>query len=227
MRSKIVVMLMLSILSLPVFSFAEDEAKVKEVISGDSMILDSGEIVKLIGVSMPKDMDEPKRDYFMKASKEFSERAIKDNGRSVRLEYCERKRDEFNNVLAYVYIDNLLLNAELIKMGLYDISADFYDKKYLEIYDSARSEAKNQKRGIWADLNVQKEKYTGAVVGNNRNRKYHKYDCRYVVLINDSNKKKFKDQDEAISAGYTPCSFCRPDKKVVNCIPTEGEGDEK
>lgn len=197
------------------------EAKVKEVMSGDTMILDSGEIVKLMGIAIPTDFPEAKKEFFKKGAKELCEQLIKDNSRSIKLEYNEKKRDEYNNILAYVYIDKMFLNAELIRRGFFVLSVDFSDERYLETFRSMEAEAKEQKRGIWADLDERMEKYTGAVVGNKKSRKYHKYDCKYVLLLSDSNKKKFKNQDEAVSAGYSPCNHCRPDKTIVNFVPAE------
>lgn len=230
MKEKYIIVLTLFSLLLFVRCFAAEEVnevKVKEVISGDTIVLDTGEIIKLIGVSVPTDMQESKKDFFKKGAKELCWKLIKDNSRSVRLEYAEKKRDEYNNMLAYVYIDKLFLNTELIRRGFFTVPMDFSDEKYMEVYRSMEAEAKDQKRGIWADLTKQEERYAGAVVGNAKNRKYHKYDCKYVLLLSDSNKKKFMNQDEAISAGYSPCNCCRPDKRIISYAPSEGEDNEK
>jgi len=44
--------------------------------------------------------------------------------------------------------------------------------------------------------------------------KYHTTDCGIAKNIKPGNKICFKTQEEAIKAGYMPCSVCKPDEKL-------------
>lgn len=224
MRRTIVFLLVLLILINVNLSYSTElikEAYVTKIVSGNTVVLKSGEIVKLIGVVTSPEISDAKKEYFNKKITRFNEKLIKNNNRIIRLEYDKEMRDKYNNLLAYVYVDKIFLNAELIKKGFFAVPSDFKSGKYFEHFKHLEAEAKEQKRGIWANLAKQIDLYTGPVVGTKRRKKYHGPDCRFVLILKETNKVEFKNQDEAIAAGYTPCFHCRPDKKLIKFIKVE------
>ena len=87
------------------------------VIDGDTIQLDGGERVRLIGVDTPEAVD-PRRpvQYFGKEASAFTRRLAE--GHTVRLEYGDESFDRYQRTLAYVYLeDGTFLNAEIIRQG--------------------------------------------------------------------------------------------------------------
>jgi micrococcal nuclease len=91
-------------------------AKVSRVIDGDTLQLSTGEEVRLIGVDTPETKHPRKSvEYFGKEASAFTKHLVE--GREVRLEFDVQRRDKYKRTLAYVYIGERMLNAELLGQG--------------------------------------------------------------------------------------------------------------
>lgn len=121
---------------------------VVRVVDGDTLVLDGGERVRLIGVDTPESVD-PRRpvQHFGKEASAFTRRLIE--GRRVRLERGWEKRDRHGRTLAYVYRDDgLLLNAEIIRQG-YGHALTRFPHPRLEVFRALEREARDGRRGLW------------------------------------------------------------------------------
>lgn len=119
------------------------------VVDGDTLVLDGGERVRLIGVNSPESVD-PRRpvEYFGKEAAAFT-RALAE-GRKVRLEYDLEKRDQYGRTLAYVYLeDGRMLNAEIIRQG-YGQTYVRFPFKYRDEFLALERQARAEGRGLWA-----------------------------------------------------------------------------
>jgi len=119
------------------------------VVDGDTLELDGGERVRLIGVDTPEAVD-PRRpvQYFGKEASAFTRRMAQ--GRSVRLEYDQETRDSYGRTLAYVYLhDGTLLNSEIIRQG-YGHAYTRFPFRYQAEFLALEREARAQGRGLWA-----------------------------------------------------------------------------
>jgi micrococcal nuclease len=122
---------------------------VARVVDGDTLVLDSGQRVRLIGVDTPETVhpQRPPEPLGPEAS-EFTRRLVE--GRPVRLEFDRERWDAYQRVLAYVYVDDLLLNEELIRAGLsrafttYPFRSDMQRR-----FRAAEAEARAGRRGLW------------------------------------------------------------------------------
>ena len=87
------------------------------VIDGDTIILNNGERVRLIGVDTPETKHPRKPvEYYGKEASAFTKKMIE--GKEVRLEYDWQRKDKYGRTLAYVYLKNgTFLNAEIVKQG--------------------------------------------------------------------------------------------------------------
>lgn len=122
---------------------------VERVIDGDTLKLDGGERVRLIGVDTPElgDSRAAVRAYARLAT-EFVRQACE--GQRVRLEYNQQLRDRYGRTLAYVYLENgTFLNAELIRQG-YGFAYTRFPFTYLEEFRQLEQEARAAERGLWA-----------------------------------------------------------------------------
>jgi len=153
-RSKYFQSLFLILTVLLVFfaaSSARDLATVRRVVDGDTLVLVSGEKVRLIGVDTPE-TKHPKKpvQYFGREACQFTSRMLQ--GKKVVLEYDWQRRDRYGRLLAYVYLsDGTFLNAKIIKEG-YGFANTRYRFKYLDQFKSYEKEAREKGNGLWKHI---------------------------------------------------------------------------
>ena len=115
-------------------TLAGDEAIVKRVVDGDTIIVHyqgKEERVRLIGVDTPETVHPSKPvEYFGKEASGFTKKLLP-VGTKVRLEFDHDLRDRYGRLLAYVYVGEALVNAEIIKQG-YGHAYTRFPFKYLE-----------------------------------------------------------------------------------------------
>ena len=63
------------------------------------------------------------------------------------------KEDKYGRYLAWVFVDDVLLQDSLIKNGLAKVSYLYGDYKYTEMIQASEEIAKSEKLGIWSDEN--------------------------------------------------------------------------
>ncbi len=149
---------------------------VKRVIDGDTLELENGEKVRLIGVDTPETKDPRKPvQYFGKEAAEFTRGQVE--GRKVWLEYDQTKKDKYGRTLAYVhYIEfghkmlkegrcipfevELVLNEAIIDWG-YGHAYTKYPFKYMEKYQGLEKEARVAGRGLWTPKKEKEGSETG------------------------------------------------------------------
>ena len=121
-----------------------------KVIDGDTIVLSNGEKVRLIGVDTPETKHPQKPvEYYGKEATAFTNRMV--GGKVVKLKYDAQRRDKYGRLLAYVYLmDGTFLNAEIIKQG-YGHAYTRFPFKYMEEFRQYEKEAREAKRGLWAD----------------------------------------------------------------------------
>ncbi len=140
-------------LSQPTALRCSDHRTVKRVVDGDTLLLENGERVRLIGVDTP----ETKRpntpvQYFGKEATAFTRRMVE--GKRVKLEFDPanahlKHRDRYGRTLAYVFLENgTLLNAEIIRQG-YGFAMTKYPFARMEEFRRLERQAREQRRGLW------------------------------------------------------------------------------
>ncbi len=129
---------------------------VREVVDGDTIkVRPAGgvEIVRLIGVDTPE-VKHPERpvECFGRAASRFTRRVLE--GQMVRLERdaTQENRDRYGRLLRYVYLmDGTDLSHLLIRRGYgyeYTYRIPYRER---EKYRAAEREARQAKRGLWAE----------------------------------------------------------------------------
>jgi micrococcal nuclease len=143
------------VLSLHKKSFKKFSAKVIEVIDGDTIKIETGEIVRLLGIDAPETNhpDLPYQTYGQEAKDYLRKRIL---NRTCVFEFDENnKYDIYNRILAFVYLDNNLINAEMVKNGyayVYTKSKNIKTKEFLILENIARK----SKKGLWGIINERK-----------------------------------------------------------------------
>jgi micrococcal nuclease len=123
-------------------------ARVVFVYDGDTIKLDNGERVRYLGIDTPEmNYKKPPPERFAEQAKIFNEQLVAQ--KKVRLEFDAQKRDKYNRLLAYVYVDDIFVNAEILKQGYGKVYIIPPNVKYADEFLALQREARAGKKGIW------------------------------------------------------------------------------
>lgn len=141
-------------------SSAHGYYNVSRVVDGDTIELSNGETVRYIGIDTPE-IREKENSYWVYKPMPFAEKAKDFNrklveGKSVRLEFDVQKKDKYKRLLAYVYIEDKMVNIEMVRQGLAMIYTYPPNVKYSQRFLDAQREARDNKTGLWVDLEENK-----------------------------------------------------------------------
>lgn len=152
------------------------EGKVSYVVDGDTFDIQitnaSDERVRAILVDTPesKGKFEENPEPFAIEAYEFTKELIE--GRTVWLEIDKEERDQYDRLLAYIWLDDVVMNKEvltdddeviiigekigritlnelLLKEGLAEVAVFPPNVKYQEQFEMTEKQAKTEERGLW------------------------------------------------------------------------------
>lgn len=126
------------------------EYLVVKVIDGDTIELSNGEKVRYIGIDTPE-LHHPQRsvEYFAREVYEANRRLVE--GKKVRLEFDVEKRDRYGRLLAYVYVDGVMVNEWLVANGYAQVATFPPNVKYADRFLKLEKEARRLKLGLWKE----------------------------------------------------------------------------
>ena len=127
------------------------EARVTRVVDGDTVeasIDGKAEDIRYIGVDTPESVKPgtPVQCYALRAS-HFNERLVE--GETVRLEYDAEHRDVYGRLLAYVYLGDRFVNAELVRRGYATTLTIPPNTRFAELFARLENVALEAGRGLW------------------------------------------------------------------------------
>ncbi len=123
-----------------------DTALVTEVIDGDTIVIEGGYRVRYIGIDTPE--IHPQLEPFALEALEANRQLVE--GKIVRLEQDVSPTDKYQRLLRYIWVDGILVNAELVRLGLAEANAYPPDTRYQEYLEELETEAREAGRGMWA-----------------------------------------------------------------------------
>lgn len=145
-------------------TFSNGPFRITYVIDGDTILLNNKEKVRLIGIDAPEIQhnDIPSQ-RFGEEAKEFLKHLAE--GKEGTLEYEPNDiRDKYGRLLAYVFLKDKLLNAEMIRQGYARVFMKFPFSKKNE-FIRLENEARKKGIGIWSgQLSVENEKAKAPVL---------------------------------------------------------------
>ncbi len=126
-----------------------DLIKVANVVDGDTIKLENGQVVRYIGIDTPETVhpSKPVQCFGKEASAKNKELV---NGKEVRLVKDVSETDKYGRLLRYVYVGDTFVNDYLVRNGFANSSTYPPDVKYQEQFKKAEEEARTNKRGLWA-----------------------------------------------------------------------------
>ena len=127
------------------------DAKVLRVVDGDTIeasVDGATEDVRYIGVDTPESVKpgEPVECFALRAS-HFNKRLVE--GETVRLEYDAEERDAYGRLLAYVYLGDRFVNAELVRRGFATTLTISPNTRFAELFARLEEKASELGRGLW------------------------------------------------------------------------------
>lgn len=129
----------------------ETRYHVAHVIDGDTLVLDDGTKVRLIGVDTPETGGYKPAEAWGAEATAFARKMIGQAGGEVKLQFDDERIDKFGRHLAYVWCGDQLLNEELIRAGLGEYLSGFrYSQSMKRRFRAAESEARSHQTGIWS-----------------------------------------------------------------------------
>ncbi len=142
----------LLLLPLVIISFCIQSEKVHviDIIDGDTILTDIGK-VRLLGINAPE-MGQP----CYKESKEFLKRILL--GKEVILEFDKYKKDRYGRYLAWVWINDTLVNVLIVKKGYARIFLFGYERYRDEIINAEKYAYEFSNGCLW-----KKSKYFGCL----------------------------------------------------------------
>jgi endonuclease YncB( thermonuclease family) len=191
---------------------ADFPAKVVGISDGDSLTVlkaDKTQVkIRLHAIDAP----ESGQDFATRSKQATSELAF---GKTVTVR--PTSTDRYGRTVAEVVLpDGRSLNRELVRAGM-----AWWFREYApndRELERLESEAREAKRGLWAQSNPippwdwragKGQPATVGVIGNRRSRLYHKPSCRGVAVMKAENRVEFATAERAEAAGFRKAGDCR------------------
>ena len=144
-------LLPLLLLTVPAASAAPLEGAVVRVVDGDTIhvkVGDRTEKVRYIGMNTPE-VHHPTRgeEPGGREATEANRRLVA--GKRVRLETDVQARDRYGRLLAYVWVGDVMVNAELVRQGYAQVMTVPPNVRHQELFVKLQREAREAGRGLW------------------------------------------------------------------------------
>jgi micrococcal nuclease len=231
-------LLIVGMLALPPLNgvWANDRATLIKVVDGDTLdVLVDGRKrrIRLIGVDTSelhesdKLIRDAKRSSCTEAElQELGAQATQfvlrllSPGDSVRLEYSHRRYDDYQRILAFVWLpDGRLLNELLLCEGYAQALLHYvFRSDYRVRFQQCGQQAQAASKGLWSagcwtaarssQPTVPQRRSPGVVRGNRKSRIYHLPECPYYDRLHQTNVVGFATETEAQEAGYRKAKNC-------------------
>jgi micrococcal nuclease len=176
-------------------------------LDGDTIVLTDGRKVRYIGIDTPElGSTDPREVERARQAKQVNDELVQ--GAKLRLEYDVERYDQYNRVLAYVFLpDGRMVNTELVRQGLARVLLKSPNLRFRNELVQAQREAITARQGLWQELPVAQEPH---YVGNIRSYRFHRPSCPGAQSIAPGNRRLIKTPLEAYMEGYSPAKDCNP-----------------
>ncbi|WP_052487202.1 thermonuclease family protein [Gordoniibacillus kamchatkensis] len=128
-----------------------DTAKVERVVDGDTLEVTLNghkEKVRLIGIDTPetKKPNTPVM-YYGKEASDFTKKKLQ--GKTVELEWDVDRKDRYDRLLAYVWLEGEMFNRTLVQEGYARMATFPPNVKYVDLFKKDQEQARSQEKGLW------------------------------------------------------------------------------
>ncbi len=127
---------------------APDYVRVERVIDGDTILVESGDKVRYIGIDAPEVASGRKEEEcFASAATQKNKELVE--GKMVRLERDVSEKDKYGRLLRYVYQDDFFINEILVSEGYAKSVTYPPDVRYADYFLGKEKIASQESRGLW------------------------------------------------------------------------------
>ena len=129
--------------------------KFEACVDGDTikvMLDDKKTTVRFLAIDTPETVHPTKGEQpFGKEASNYTCDKVK-NAKKLEIEYDEgsTKTDKYNRALGWVFVDDTLLQKDLVSLGYAKVAYLYGDYKYTEDLKKEESVAKSKKLGVWS-----------------------------------------------------------------------------
>jgi endonuclease YncB( thermonuclease family) len=180
---------------------------IKFVYDGDTILLNTGQKVRYLGIDAPEiGCGERKSEFMALAARDENIRLVKK--RKVTLEFDRERTDQYGRLLAYVYLENgEMVNALLIRKGLAHVAIKLPNLRYLQPLLRFQRLAMEERIGIWK---APERKAEAFYLGNSKSYRFHRPSCAFGKKTGSDHRLQFNSRKEAFWEGFSPCRKCLP-----------------
>lgn len=152
----IILFICLIFITNDVYANEKVEVKFSSCIDGDTarFVKDNEEVkVRFLAIDTPE-TNHPKKgeEPYGKEAKDYTCSKIS-NAKKIELEFDDKsdKKDKYNRYLAWIFLDDSLLQSELVENGLAKVTYLYGDYAYNDILLKKEEKAKKEKVGIYSE----------------------------------------------------------------------------
>jgi len=130
-------------------------ATVERVVDGDTVKVvlqdETTERIRLIGIDTPESVhpDASKNVPYGQVASDYTKSRL--DGQTIGLELDVEERDQYDRLLAYVWLGDELINLTLVREGHAVVSTYPPNVKYVDLFTAAQTEAREAGLGLWAE----------------------------------------------------------------------------
>jgi micrococcal nuclease len=129
------------------------DAKVVRVVDGDTVVVRyerREERIRLIGVDTPETVHPNKPiEAYGEEAKEYTKKKLEE--KDIQIEFDVQERDRYGRLLGYIWLDGLLFNDELLRMGYARVATFPPNVKYVETFKETERNAREKQVGLWGE----------------------------------------------------------------------------
>lgn len=135
-------------LSVEKIELIKSTEKVVRIIDGDTLEIEGGVKVRLIGIDTPEMKNKNKTiDCFAAEAKKKAEGLLMN--KDVVLEKDVSETDRYGRLLRYVYLDGEMINDKLVKEGYAKMATFPPDVKNAKVFLASEKFARENQSGLW------------------------------------------------------------------------------
>jgi micrococcal nuclease len=184
-------------------------AVVEGALTGDSVRLQGGKTLKYIGCqAYPLESKLSLIREYGQSAEAFNETLVK--GKKVEIEWDSRIRDQKNNLLGYVFLeDGRFVNEVLLANGHAKTKIKAPNLRYAARLRAAESEARKAKLGVWAHDPTVISGNRRSYIGEKNTKIYYLPRSPELERIPGAQWVYFDSRVDAKAAGYHACPTCK------------------
>ena len=128
------------------------DALVTRVVDGDTIVVRLGAVsekVRYIGVNTPE-VHHPRKGEEPGGREAAAVNRALVGGKQVQLEFDVRARDRYGRLLAYVWVGQTMVNAELVRRGYAQVMTVPPNVRHQDLFLALQRDARERGRGLWS-----------------------------------------------------------------------------